>query len=489
VVKIPRLLIAGTQSGVGKTTVAVGIMAALVKRGLTVQPFKVGPDYIDPTYHTSVAKRPSRNLDTWLLKDKSILAVFQKACSGADCAVMEGVMGLFDGHSEFGDRGSTAETAKLLRAPVVLVVDASHMARSAAAMVQGYAGFDPSVRIAGVIFNKVSQRHFELLRGALRRYSRIPVLGHLPPLPGMAIPERHLGLLPAQENQTLLRGWDRLAQMVAGSIDLDRLLRISKKAPALPEARLPGPARSKRAAKVRIGVARDKAFHFYYLENFDLLKELGAELVEFSPLKDQRLPEKLDALYVGGGFPEVFASELARNRSIQDAMKHVVRQGIPTYAECGGLMYLCEKLVDGQGRSHRMVGVLPGAVRMTSRLQNFGYATVIPKRDNILAKANDPIKGHEFHYSVWDHRVPAKQSAYTVIKRREGTRSEGFIRENLLASYIHLHFLTNVRWARGFVASAQRWRERRTAAGGKVGQLRSRSIMGSLLKAGAAPQL
>lgn len=461
VVKIPRLLIAGTQSGVGKTTVAVGIMAALVKRGLTVQPFKVGPDYIDPTYHAAVTKRIPRNLDTWLLKGTWVLGVFQKACSGADCAVLEGVMGLFDGHSESNDRGSTAETAKVLQVPVLLVVDASRMARSAAAMVRGYMEFDSSLKIAGVIFNKVGERHFVVLRNAVQRYTDLPVLGYLPPLPEAAIPERHLGLVPAQENQALLRGWDRLAQVVARSIDLDRLLYIAHRAPPLPETQLPGQAHSKRAKGVRIGVARDKAFHFYYQENLDLLKELGAELVEFSPLKDQKLPDRLDALYVGGGFPEVFASDLARNRSLQNAVKDVIRQGIPTYAECGGLMYLCERLVDGQGRSHRMVGVLPGAVRMTDRLQNFGYTTVIPKRDNILAKANDSIKGHEFHHSVWDHRVPAQQTAYTVIKRREDRRPEGFIQGNLLASYIHLHFLTNVRWARGFVASAKKWQDER----------------------------
>lgn len=457
-VTIPRILIAGTHSGVGKTTVAVGLMAAMAKRGMIVQPFKVGPDYIDPSYHTLVTGRISRNLDTWLLKDKLVCGVFQEASAGATIAVIEGVMGLFDGHASTNDRGSTAELAKLLQASIILVVDGSHMARSAAALVQGYLKFDPAVRIEGVIFNQVRERHFALLREALQRYTDVPALGYLPPDPNLAIPERHLGLVPATEDSGMAQLRERLADTVIGSVDLEHIMRIAKNAAPLPWAELPGKAQDHQPHLVRIGVARDRAFHFYYQENLQLLQTFGAELVDFSPLSDQRLPERLDALYLGGGFPEVFASQLAQNEPLRREIKCAVEEGLPTYAECGGLMYLAECLIDKQGSEHAMVGVLPGTIRMTNRLQNFGYATLIPKRDTILANADDPIKGHEFHYSVWDHQVPPGQAAYVVVKRRESRRLEGFTQGNLLASYIHVHFLTNIRWARGFVASAQRFR-------------------------------
>jgi len=462
-VAIPRLVIAGTQSGVGKTTVAVGIMAALAKRGLMVQPFKVGPDYIDPSYHAMATGRVSRNLDTWLLTPRLVRGIFQQAGAGAGIAVIEGVMGLFDGHGSTSDRGSTAEVAKLLQAPVILVVDGSHMARSAAAMVQGYLGFDRALRLAGVIFNKVSERHFELLREALRRSTRIPALGYLPHDPSLLLPERHLGLVPAVEDPRLTASLARAAEVVAKTVDLGRILRIAREAPALAPVDMPGDGRGPAPRLVRIGVAKDQAFHFYYQENLELLQRLGAELVEFSPLSDERLPDGLDGLYLGGGFPEVFAGQLAQNEPLRREIKCAVGGGLPTYAECGGLMYLAEQLVDQEGRQHAMVGVLPGMIRMTNRLQHFGYVTLIPTRDTILAKADDPIKGHEFHYSVWDYQVPEGCAAYVAVKHREGRRLEGFARANLLASYVHVHFLTNVRWARGFVASARRWKEQHVA--------------------------
>lgn len=457
-IRIPRVLIAGTHSGVGKTTVAVGLMAALVRRGLSVQPFKVGPDYIDPGFHQLATGRVSRNLDTWLLPGPVVNGLFQAAGAGAAVAIIEGVMGLFDGHSSTTDRGSTAEVAKLLQVPVVLVVDASQMARSAAAVVQGYRAFDPRVRIVGVIFNHVSERHAQLLRAALRRYTDCPVLGSLPRDPALALPERHLGLIPAQEQRRVADVQQRLADIVSRSIDLQRVMQIANRAAPLAPVRVPAPARAGRPQGATIGVARDQAFHFYYQENLDLLKAAGAEVVEWSPLKARRLPDGLDALYLGGGFPEVFARELAANEPLRRHLRRAVNAGLPTYAECGGLMYLAQRLVDQRGRSHAMVGALPGTVRMTDRLQHFGYVTLRPRHDTILAKAHDPIKGHEFHYSVWDYRVPAREAAYRVHKERAPERLEGFARANLLASYIHVHFLTNIRWARGFVASAQRWR-------------------------------
>ncbi len=481
-VRIPRILIAGTHSGVGKTTVAVGVMAALVKRGMTVQAFKVGPDYIDPSYHTQVTGRVSRNLDTWLLKDTLVGGVFQDALVGAQVAVIEGVMGLFDGHASTSDRGSTAELAKLLQVPVILVVDARSMARSAAALVQGYCRFDPRVRIAGVIFNHVRGHHFQLLRDALQRYTRCPALGYLPPDPELAIPERHLGLVPAQEDPTLSRIQERLVTIMTRSIDLEQLMQIATSAPPLPRMPLPHRGHDARLGTPTIGVARDRAFHFYYQENLDLLRRLGAELIEFSPLADAHVPCGLDGLYLGGGFPEVFAGALAQNTSLRREIKEAVEAGLPTYAECGGLMYLAEHLVDTQGRRHPMVGVLPGTIQMTDRLQHFGYVTLIPRRDTILAKADDSIKGHEFHYSVWDYQVPSGQAAYTAVKRRERRRLEGLAHGNLLASYVHVHFLTNVRWASGFVASAQRFRHttRRTRQSLWRGKTRRAAELGAV---------
>lgn len=455
--RIPRVLIAGTHSGVGKTTIAIALMAALIERGLRVQAFKVGPDYLDPTYHTFAAGRVSRNLDSWFLNRDQIVGLVRHACSDIDVAILEGMMGLFDGHSSTKDRGSSAEIAKWLDTPVVLVLDASHMARSAAALLQGYLKFDPAVSIVGIIFNKVSQTHAQLLREAIMRHAKVAVLGHLPEDSSLAIPERHLGLVPAHGEVKMRSLITRLAKAFARHVDVDRLLQLARCASSLPQVRSLWPIREE-TTQIRIGVARDRAFHFYYPENFDVLKALGAELISFSPLSDRHLPEGLDALYLGGGFPECFAGALAKNQSLRDEISRRIRQGVPTYAECGGLMYLTKALIDHEGHRHEMVGALPGSVRMTNRLQHFGYAKLLARRDNVLAEAGESIRGHEFHHSIWDYRVPAHQAAYTVWNSRNERRNEGIVRGNLLASYIHVHFLTNSHWARRFVESARRWR-------------------------------
>ncbi len=456
-VSAPRLVIAGTHSGVGKTTVVVGLMAALARRGVVVQPFKVGPDYIDPGHHSRVAGRPSRNLDTWMLRQGQIAGVFQCAAAGAGVSVIEGVMGLFDGHAPTSDRGSTAELAKWLRAPVILVVDGSCMARSAAALLHGFLTFEPQLRIAGVIVNRVSASHYQLIQRACRSHDNIPLLGYVPRDAELTIPERHLGLVPAPEDDRVVQVAKRLADVMEQTIDLRRLTRIANSASPLPSAPPLWPRRNGSVQRVRIGVAKDQAFHFYYPENLEALTECGAELVTFSPLEDERLPDALDALYIGGGFPEFFAGELSRNAAMRSAVRRAIGVGVPTYAECGGLMYLAKRLCDAQGRSHSMVGALPGTVRMTDRLQHFGYVTVRSLRNTILARADDSIKGHEFHHSVWERPASPRQTAYRVAQQRKSGRLEGFSNANLLASYIHVHFLTNVRWARGFVESARRW--------------------------------
>lgn len=456
--RLPRLVIAGTHSSVGKTTVAVGVMAALAQRGLRVQPFKVGPDYIDPSFHYAATGRRSRNLDTWLLTPSLVRQVFERGAASADAAVIEGVMGLFDGHSSTNERGSTAEVAKLLRAPVLLVVDASHMARSIAAIIRGYLDFDPALRIGGILLNRVSGSHAELVKRAIRQQTSVPILGALPHDPGLSIPERHLGLIPAHEASSLSVLQERLASRIAEHVDLEQMLRIASTCPPLQTVAASHRRRSVEKSPIAtIGVARDAAFHFYYDDNLDLLTQSGARLVEFSPLADAQLPDHLDGLYLGGGFPELFAAQLARNSRLRAAVRRAVAAGMPTYAECGGLMYLTQRLITREGRAHPMVGALPGSVRMTDRLQSFGYATLTTQRDTIVANAGETIRGHEFHYSTWDHAVPGRNAAYRLSRPRTMSRLEGFANANVLASYLHVHWLAKPRWAQQFVAAAQHW--------------------------------
>ena len=456
----PRLVIAGTHSGVGKTTVAVGLMAALRQRGLRVQPFKVGPDYIDPSFHHAATGCGSRNLDTWLLTPSLVQRVFQRGFQHADVAVIEGVMGLFDGHSSMNERGSTAEVAKLLRAPVILVVDASAMARSVAALIRGYLDFDPAITIGGIILNRVGSSHAQLLKQAIRQQTSVPILGALPHDPAFHIPERHLGLIPAQEASSLSTLRERLARRIAETVDLARLVRIATAAAPLPSMPEPSAPRSAQKPLVTIGVARDAAFHFYYDDNLDLLKASGAQIVEFSPLVDEQLPDGVDGVYLGGGFPEVFAEQLARNAPLREAIRRAVAAGAPTYAECGGLMYLTQQLITREGRAHAMVGALPGVVRMTDHLQSFGYATLTTQRATILANAGETIRGHEFHYSMWDHAVPKHLAAYRLSRARGTSRLEGFASANVLASYLHVHWLEKPRWAKRFVDAASTFSHR-----------------------------
>lgn len=400
------VVIAGTQSGVGKTTVATGLMAALARQGLEVQGWKVGPDYIDPSFHALATGRPSRNLDAWMCTPAGVRRLFGRSCAAVN--VVEGVMGLFDGAA--GGRGSTAQVARILGLPVVLVVDARSLAQSAGALVHGYSTYQPGVRLAGVIFNRVaSQGHYDYLR----RSVRIPSLGWVKEDPSLTMPERHLGLVPAGERAPDV---GRLAGAVAENVDLARLRRL---------ARLPAPPSRglrNRPSSVTIGVARDEAFSFYYQDNLDLLEAAGAHLVPFSPIHDRALPEA-DLLYFGGGFPEVFQDRLQANRAL---VKEVRRWRKPVYAECGGLMYLA------------MSGVIPGRVRMTERLQNFGYAEATALADTPLLRAGETIRGHEFHYSAWDG--PA--NAYRM-ERGKQSRVEGFARGGILATYLHVHFASN----------------------------------------------
>lgn len=483
-VRIPRVLIAGVHSGVGKTTVTMGILLALRAAGKSPQPFKVGPDYIDPGFLSFAAGRTCRNLDSWLIPGPRLLDSFRRACAGAGMAVVEGVMGLYDGIGPTGERGSTAEMAKLLDCPVVLVLDASALSRSAAAIVKGYLEFDRGVRLAGCFLNRVgSPGHARLVKEGIERLTGVPVIGFLAKEERLQLPERHLGLVPAAENHPWRKTVPLLAQRIEEGLELSALQRIARQAGVLrvPEpaglqadgvssapGRVVGPPPAPAAARVPIAVARDEAFHFYYPENLELLERLGAEVVPFSPLRDERLPRGAAGVYLGGGFPELHAAQLSKNRALHQALRQAAGRGMPVYAECGGLMLLSSAIGGVGGRSYRMAGLVPVRVRMTDRLQNFGYQEVAACRDSILARKGEKARGHEFHHSVLE-RPPARGgAAYEICAARgQAGRLEGFAKGALLASYIHLHFLNQPRWAGRFVRAARKWE--RESAGKQTG--------------------
>lgn len=453
-----RIIIAGTGSGVGKTTVTLGLMAAFKKRGLKVQGFKAGPDYIDPGYHTAITGLPSRNLDPWMVSMEHMVEIFLKGSRGADLSIIEGVMGLYDGKDPLSDKGSTAEIAVLLQSPVILVVDVYSMARSAAAVVKGYQLLNQSVSVAGVIANRAGgEGHFRLVKSAIEQECGIPVFGWLPPEPSIDIPERHLGLIPA-----LMRGemdplFDQLAEFIEKGVDLDRLQAAAGDAPglAMPKNRLFSQKRPEQS--VTIAVAKDAAFHFYYPENLELLEQHGAKLQYFSPLKGEPVPEEADGLIVGGGFPEEFVRELSANEEVKSSFREKITRGMPTYAECGGCMYLTKAITDRQGNPHPMVGVIPAMVRMSDQLAALGYREVEAVSDNLLLKQGEKARGHEFHYSTLT--MPTKDIAAYEISGYASKQREGYVKENLLASFTHLHFASNPSMVKRFISVCRNYRK------------------------------
>ena len=445
----PAFVLAGTRSGVGKTTIATGIMGALARRGLRVQPFKCGPDYIDPSYHLMACGVPSRNLDTWLLSHETVLELCGRAAQSADVAVVEGVMGLFDGHANLTEQGSTAEVAKLLRAPVVLIASAARVARSVAAEVLGFQKFDPSVNIVGVILNGVgSPRHLEFCKPPIEQATGLSVLGYMPRRDDLRVPERHLGLIPTVEGVVVEEWFDKLTAQVEETIDLDRLLELSRQAdtPDIVPAVFPPEPQSRRT---RIAVAQDKAFNFYYQDSLDLLEAWGAELVPFSPLDDEALPDGVGGVYIGGGFPELFASELAANEDMKLSIRDAHANGRMLYAECGGLMYLGQSLTDFDGEPHGMVGLIPAKSSMSKGRLTLGYREVEALADGVLLAKGARVRGHEFHWSVADSPASPEHATYAV--RSQDGRIEGFRRGSLWASYIHVHLGSRPEMARRFV--------------------------------------
>jgi cobyrinic acid a,c-diamide synthase len=447
---IPRLVVAAPSSGSGKTTVATGLMAAFAARGLAVSPHKVGPDYIDPGYHALATGRPGRNLDPFLCGEERIAPLFLHGARGAGLAVVEGVMGLFDGASGHGELGSTAQVAKLLRAPVVLVVDASSQARSVAALVHGFASWDPRVRLGGVVLNRVgSDRHEQVLREALDE-AGVPVLGALRRADDLRVPSRHLGLVPAAERTAEARTWIRaLTARVAASCDLDALWALARSAPPLdaepwdaaaeagPPAGATAPAHG--AARPVVAVAGGAAFSFSYAEHAELLAAAGAQVVPFDPLADEALPEGARGVVLGGGFPEVHAAELSANERLRKA---VAAFGGPLAAECAGLLYLLRSL-DGRP----MCGVLDATATMTDRL-TLGYRQAVALGDGVLAAPGTRLRGHEFHRTAVEPACgPEPAWGFT----RPATRREGFVQGHVHASYLHVHWAGEPSLARRFV--------------------------------------
>ncbi len=455
------IVIAGTKSGCGKTTVSLGLMAALAKRGLKVAPFKVGPDFIDPGHHSRVTGVTCRNLDGWMLPKKFNLDVFIKCSKDADIAVIEGVMGLFDGYDGKSEAGSTAQMAKWLGLPVILLVDAASMARSAAAIVMGFEHFDAELTYAGVIFNNLgSSRHLQYLKEAVQDRVEMPCLGGILRNTEIAIPERHLGLVTQEDHPLSEESIDRLADLIEKSIDLDALLNNLTDT-ALPEQthRRPQP---RIEGMVRIAVARDRAFCFYYADNLNLLEDLGAELIFFSPMADSNLPQDIDGLYFGGGYPELFAKKLAGNRALGNRVNEKSADGMPIYGECGGFMYLCEELVDQNNNRYRMTGCFPFATRMFTRLKALGYREITLTRNTVIGNAGLTLRGHEFHYSELVNLSREVQTAYAVTDRSGMDKApEGYVTNHTLGSYNHLHFGSQPDAARCFVENCLMYRHQR----------------------------
>ncbi|GGT26827.1 MULTISPECIES: cobyrinate a,c-diamide synthase [Streptomyces] len=463
-VAVPRLVIAAPSSGSGKTTVATGLMAAFAERGLAVSPHKAGPDYIDPGYHALATGRPGRNLDAFMCGPELVAPLFAHGAAGCDLAVVEGVMGLYDGAAGRGELASTAQVAKLLRAPVVLVVDASSQSRSVAALVHGFASFDPQVRLGGVILNKVgSDRHEAMLREALEE-AGTPVLGVLRRAPQVSAPSRHLGLVPVAERRAdAVASVAALADQVRAGCDLEALLALARSAPPLdcaawsperavasaaaaatPAATVPGPGR-----RPVVAVAGGAAFTFSYAEHAELLAAAGAEVVPFDPLADEALPEGTSGLVVGGGFPEVYAPELAANEPLRKAVADFAAAGGPVAAECAGLLYLARSL-DGRP----MCGVLDADAVMSQRL-TLGYREAVAVSDSPLAAAGTRLRGHEFHRTVVEPGAgPAPAWGFTHPERRV----EGFVRRGVHASYLHTHWAAEPSVAVRFTAAAAAYR-------------------------------
>lgn len=434
--EINAVCLAGTSSGDGKTTVTLALLRALYRRGLAVQPFKCGPDYIDPTFHNIACKEISRNLDCWMMGKEQVMKSFANATAGKNCAVVEGVMGLFDSSKPGSLEGSTAETASVLGIPVILVINCRGMAGSIAAMVKGYSEFCRDLKVIGVIANKVgSKNHARILSEALDSAGMPPLLGYLKRNEKWTLPERHLGLVPFVENEKSEQWFDELADEAEKCFDIEKIIELSQITVNGTVTKI-----KNTDIRARLALARDEAFHFYYEDNLDMLRESGIELLEFSPLHDKALPENIGGIYIGGGFPEAFAEKLAENSSMRKNIKAFAEKGGIIYAECGGFMYLSSCL-HRDGKKYDMCGVIPAEIHMGQRLRSLGYREVKTCSDTFLGPAGTIMRGHEFHWSGEEstERV-ASAFLYRTVSQNEYSEECGYANKNVLASYIHLHW-------------------------------------------------
>lgn len=422
-------LISGTNSGVGKTTISLGLMRLFKNRGLNVQPFKVGPDYIDPKYHAIAAGTISYNLDEFMMDDDVIQATFYEKSKQKDLSIVEGVMGLFDGRSVQKNACSSSSTAQLLNLPVILVIDGKSLALSAAALVHGYNSFDPNTKISGVLVNNLrTGMHYQLIKEAIETHTGVPCIGYIKKNEELAFKSRHLGLIPTEELPDFSGQLDDFAKELEETIDVDRLLKISERdyyQKTLPSIK-------PKYEGLKLGYFLNEAFHFYYQQNLEILEQMGVELIQIDPIRDKTL-RKIDALYLGGGYPEVFAKELSENVSFKEDLLSQLESGLPAYAECGGLIYLC-KSIEYEGKKHSLLGFFDSGVIMTDCLQRFGYAYA-----NVLG---EQIPIHEFHHTKL-HQEPE----YSIYEVKKGNRTwrEGFIKKNVLASYCHAHFSSSLK--------------------------------------------
>ena len=452
-----RLVIAGTGSGVGKTTLTIGLMAALRKKNLQVQGYKCGPDYIDPSYHTAVTGRPSRNLDSWMQEHDLVKDIIRRSSADADISIIEGVMGLFDGKAPTSNVGSTAEISVITQSPVILVVNCASMARSVAAIVKGFQSFAPKVNIVAVIANKAgSEGHYQLVKTAVEQECHIPVIGYLKADTAVKIPERHLGLIPSIERGELDPFFEKLGELVAETIDLDQLMALSEAPPIVTTT--PSIFARRQKQTVKIAVAQDAAFNFYYQENLDLLSAFGAELSFFSPLNDEPLPNEAAGLYLGGGFPEEFAEILSMRSDVKASIRTAIKNGLPTIAECGGFMYLTEAIETKDGKSFDMVGAIPGKVVMQGHLVALGYREITGRSGNPFLSQGMSAKGHEFHYSVYVSQAETPY-AYETISRRK-SQPEGYMNGNLVAGYSHFYFASCPKMVENWINKCKEWNSR-----------------------------
>ncbi len=434
--------------------------------GYKVAPFKIGPDFIDPGHHTKIIGKASINLDSWMLSKDYNQTTFLKNMTDCDIAVVEGVMGLFDGYSGISEAGSTAQMAKWLNLPVILIVDAKSMARSVAAIVQGFENFDNDLNIAGVIFNRVgSANHYEYLKNAVLQTCRTEPLGYILRNEKLHLPDRHLGLVTADENVLSESSMDALVSMIDMNTTLDKFANRQKKI----DNNFYNVSNIEKAKdkSVTIAVARDKAFCFYYKDNIDSLKKCGGKIIEFSPLTDTALPDNIHGIYFGGGYPELYAGKLSKNRSLLQQIKQKSREKMPIYGECGGFMYLCSSMTDViSKKQYPMTNCFPFSIAMDSKLRSLGYREITLKQDALIGKKGAILRGHEFHYSsLLDDNIDRNdniKNIYNVVQRnKKELNLSGFLKNNTLGSYLHIHFGSNAQSSKSFIKACCDYKDRR----------------------------